>query len=428
VPTYYTYKTQVQLLPGQTLAFAAGKGYYAAGAAQPVSEHGQGGGYSALVAVQPKSAITPPSQPIGASPSPSPAPSSDPPPSAHPTLASAQPTPSGTRPSAFTAPAPSLSKSSAAPDVVSDAALSHGYGTRYYTHRHDVPLRFGQVLGFTRGRGYYAYYPNFVVPHYPGATPGGPRSPRPPTAPAQPGASGSEPPILATPTGAGFFPLGRSTARVNAFVAQPGLGDAGPQIAVAVKAGAKKEYRLIIQTQFGWVLATIEAEAEVEWAGGAKDASITLSSDGLSIRDGPLTVNDPAFYMWTKRLTHMVSGAQAGQTLTIDPHYDVKVAVGGKQVASTPIGDVNFEGSVTFGPDGPELAGKATADLAKIPMTGGNEVSLTYGIGIKLQPLPPDFRKPASPPDTPPWLVPLAIGLALLAASSPGRVVGTVVP
>ncbi len=32
MPTYYTYKDQVSLLPGQTLGFTSGKGYYAAGA------------------------------------------------------------------------------------------------------------------------------------------------------------------------------------------------------------------------------------------------------------------------------------------------------------------------------------------------------------------------------------------------------------
>lgn len=35
MPSYYTYKSQVPLLPGQTLGFAAGKGYYAAGAPTP---------------------------------------------------------------------------------------------------------------------------------------------------------------------------------------------------------------------------------------------------------------------------------------------------------------------------------------------------------------------------------------------------------
>lgn len=42
MPTYYTYEREVPLLPGQTLGFAAGKGYHAKGAPEPLSEHGRG--------------------------------------------------------------------------------------------------------------------------------------------------------------------------------------------------------------------------------------------------------------------------------------------------------------------------------------------------------------------------------------------------
>ncbi len=39
---YYTYADEVPLLPGQTLAYSPGRGYYAKGSPEPLSEHGKG--------------------------------------------------------------------------------------------------------------------------------------------------------------------------------------------------------------------------------------------------------------------------------------------------------------------------------------------------------------------------------------------------
>lgn len=54
---------------------------------------------------------------------------------------------------------PQPQQTTPAPQQASDAALSGGYGTTYYTYKADVVLRPGQKVGFTPGRGYYAYYP-----------------------------------------------------------------------------------------------------------------------------------------------------------------------------------------------------------------------------------------------------------------------------
>jgi hypothetical protein len=56
-------------------------------------------------------------------------------------------------------PPPKLATSTSPPQPISDAASGGGYGTRYYTYKAQVPLKPGQTIGFTPGRGYYAYYP-----------------------------------------------------------------------------------------------------------------------------------------------------------------------------------------------------------------------------------------------------------------------------
>jgi hypothetical protein len=174
VPTYYTYKKDVPLLPGQTLAFTPGRGYYAKGTPQPPSKHAQGQlGPSAQAAlIQPRPAVkraapSTPTRPVG--------------------TIFTQPVPASTAPKTETAavsrrpPAqatpPDRMDPARAPQLLSDAASSQGYGSRYYTYRRQVPLRRGQVIGFRRGRGYYAYYPMSkitlpTVAPFPATTPG----------------------------------------------------------------------------------------------------------------------------------------------------------------------------------------------------------------------------------------------------------------
>jgi len=230
VPTYYTFKAQVPLLPGQTLAFTTGRGYYAAGTPQPMSEHGQGGGYAKPVATQPLPARAP--EPIsdaassgGYSTAATQPKAVDPPkPGATPASVVDRPDPittvtppskSGARPvkepcftphPAVPAPGPTAATSpdrpvmpksagrqpkptSAGPELVSDAANSQGYGTRYYTFRKDVPLHPGEKVGFTRGRGYYAISATPVTPRPASPPPQspGPTSDTPPTTPTLPG-------------------------------------------------------------------------------------------------------------------------------------------------------------------------------------------------------------------------------------------------
>lgn len=111
--TYFTYKADVPLQSGQTLGFTSGRGYYAAGTPTPAPAPTP----AQPVAVQPVSAAT----------------------------GSAAGTPTPTAPPA----------QQAAVQPVASAASSGG-GTTYYTYKADVPLKAGQTLGFTTGKGYYA--------------------------------------------------------------------------------------------------------------------------------------------------------------------------------------------------------------------------------------------------------------------------------
>jgi hypothetical protein len=237
VPTYYTYKADVPLLPGQTLGFASDKGYYAAGTptptqatrnttaapsyidqpvatparTQPVAANAaqvaknttaspsyidqpvatpagtQPVAANAAQVAKNTTAYVNPTQPVAAAQTrPSSAnaaqvakqttdyPSFDQPGMAK--LVATQPTAANAdqvarqttdypsfdlpatanlvaiQPTAATAA--QVAKNTVA--FPSDAATSSGYGTAYYTYPFEVPLKLGQTLGFTRGRGYYA--------------------------------------------------------------------------------------------------------------------------------------------------------------------------------------------------------------------------------------------------------------------------------
>jgi hypothetical protein len=105
VTDYYANPGQVELLPGQTIGFLAGHGFYAVGTPEPA------GGSATPVATQPSPAITPPESP---------------------------PTPP-TVGSASTQPVPSVQPP-----------------TYYYANPGQVELLPGQTIGFLAGHGFYA--------------------------------------------------------------------------------------------------------------------------------------------------------------------------------------------------------------------------------------------------------------------------------
>ena len=105
---YYTYADDVPLEPGETLAFTAGKGYYAKNATDRVALH----------PAQPRNSAAPPSERKDS-----------------PKRREADDTP--TRPAHQT-------------------DLRSKPDTTYYTFKRDVPLKHGQAIGFTPGKGYYA--------------------------------------------------------------------------------------------------------------------------------------------------------------------------------------------------------------------------------------------------------------------------------
>jgi hypothetical protein len=190
MPTYYTYKDNVPLKPGQTLGFTPGRGYYAAGTPTPTkapptsavevqSDAASGGGYAKRATTQPKAATTTPKAaatpkaPAGRSPvKPAPATSALKPP----TTSSTPPGKPSHRPTVTTLKPATTALASAFP---SDAASSDGYGTRYYTYRWQVKLQPGQTLAFARGRGYYASGPasrpqlTFSISRLPSSSGGG---------------------------------------------------------------------------------------------------------------------------------------------------------------------------------------------------------------------------------------------------------------
>lgn len=159
---YFTYKRDVPLLPGQTVAFRTGRGYYAAGAPQPLSEHGQRGGDAKPLASQPKPAVAPP--PRIEAPAARPALTSDAPkpqpagilararrPSEHPTSGAA------------TVPASEVSRRPAARSITPTASSptptaksATAAVTRYFTSKSEVVLRPGAAVAFAPGKGYYA--------------------------------------------------------------------------------------------------------------------------------------------------------------------------------------------------------------------------------------------------------------------------------
>jgi lysozyme len=215
VPTYYTYKDQVPLLPGQTLGFTAGKGYYAAGtptpsqatrettasppsveqpvaipaAVQPVPVN------AAQVARQttasPQTIEQPVATPIPVQPAPAnaaqvakettaaPATVERPvvsPASLQPVAANAAQVARQTTaaPATIEPPAPVVLQpipanvSQIANQTTAyrgDISSTDGYGITYYTYRDDVPLGPGEVVGFKRGRGYYAVEPAHGLPN-----------------------------------------------------------------------------------------------------------------------------------------------------------------------------------------------------------------------------------------------------------------------
>jgi hypothetical protein len=225
MPEYYTYKKDADAAarPGQTVKFTAGKGYYISGTAtapKQVSDAASAGGYTSTptktttatpAAKQPTAAVVPPTQTSDAASGGGYGPTPLPKQPTAPTLA-----PGTTTSTPVDRPSPT--SSAPAPSEQSDAASSGGYGSRYYTYKAQAQaaLRPGQKMGFTRGRGYYDYYPSAAAPSPPSIPrlpPTGPTIPKEPTTPKRP----------TTPT----TPTGPTTPTVPTAPTDPGGTDPG---------------------------------------------------------------------------------------------------------------------------------------------------------------------------------------------------------
>jgi hypothetical protein len=223
MPTYYTYKDEVPLLPGQTLGFTAGKGYYAAGTPTPTQATRETTGYQETY-VSPAAAPAPtptytsptasrtaaqtydyPEADVSAAAAPSPAPAPAQPAQTPAQLAQTQPVPAtpsqapttaaaSTAAAASTQPTPATGAQAASKTAAlaasvdkpvatparaqpiraslinqrveqtiaypSDSASSDADAVNYYTYRDEVPLEPGQTIRFKPGQGYYAVGPS----------------------------------------------------------------------------------------------------------------------------------------------------------------------------------------------------------------------------------------------------------------------------
>ena len=258
-------------------------------------------------------------------------------------------------------------------------------GTRYYTYRYQVPLRLGQKIGFRKGKGYYAYYPKEAphsAPGLPTPSPPGPRNTpkRPAIPPATPPPKKPQPLLLPPQAPIGVTGHGELTLYKNQVYIS-GLGLAN-------------------------VTATLWAE--VEFVGGAKDVIIGLAGDGISIKDGPLTVSDPEFYHWTKATAQTGIRAASGQHFPLRPGYPIELRLARTTPVTTPVGDIAWSTSA-------ESDGTVTVELSvdkRVPVHG-QDVNLAYGATTKIQPLPKSTPRPITLPEPPPWLVPV-VALVLL--------------
>lgn len=184
MPDYYTYKKDADAAarPGQTVKFAAGRGYYLSGTASPapaprqISDAASASGYTTT---QTKTTATPASkQPTAAAAAPQISDAATG--GGYGSTATKQPTTPPTSPGTTTSTpvdrpsAPAATKQGAAPTQRSDAASSDGYGSRYYTYKADAQkaAKPGQKIGFTTGKGYYLYYAVIAaIPTAPGLNP-----------------------------------------------------------------------------------------------------------------------------------------------------------------------------------------------------------------------------------------------------------------
>jgi len=392
VPIYYTYKRQVPLLPGQTLAFTAGKGYYAKGTPEPLSEHGQGQspGTAKPAAIQPTPATpplpgatpaTPVDKPSPVRPSPIPA---VPAPGATPTSPVDRPTIQAT---------PIASKSSApASQTISDAASSHGYGVRYYTYRQNVPLKSGQEIGFTRGQGYYAYYPVSQT-----RRPGIPATPHVSGIPTTSGTArrGGQGPPAAAAVGSAVQPSSSRNGRILASA----MRTPRPPLAHTLEGVSEKRY---VFAEVGGVafIGTMQASATLTWSGGGKKPEVKLTAGGVSITDGPVTISDSTIALDLNQFFQ--SGGKRRGERRDRSRAVITVGLKGAGVRISAPGNVEFKvGPATEGGQ-PVLELEAAVTVREPLPNNGGSLAVTYAITIRLHPLTTTPEPPIIP--LPKWL------------------------
>jgi hypothetical protein len=291
------------------------------------------------------------------------------------------------------------------PVLISDAALSGGYGTRYYTYAYQVPLKRGEKIAFARGRGYYAYLPIAEKPPQPPTKPGAP-----PDAPPKPnGPPKPNPGVPATPgssspgsSGAGTFNGGKLS----------------PQIDVKAKTGKSKPIQILLVAGGHLVRATVEAAVTLTWSAGSGPIKIAFDGQGVSITDGPLTISDPAF-LWLFGSLLRQANSHSVQDSRYPIPYEATITVA-KTHVPTPLGDAEFSTSVAANSTDGIVKAEATVGFSKDLPSNSGTVTASYSITATFTPLrtpkgqPPSVPVPALPPDLQ-WLAEAAlIALALL--------------
>lgn len=222
---------------------------------------------------------------------------------------------------------------------------------RYYTYKTQVPLKPGQILGFTRGKGYYARDPSpkptQIVTK---ATPSGPST----TTTGTTGESNSH----GQPTTANGTAGGPGTW-TSAPIIIPGTssvtpGQPGVQIGESDVFPVGTGYYTSV---LGTIVVTQKAIAEVDWSAGS-DGSASVywdpASGDLAVNDSALNVTDKGLLSsWNKRV-------QDDQGLTAQLLIEKKtvanplgdsasqtVTIAGKQYVGT-ISDIETSASLTI--------------------------------------------------------------------------------